>query len=177
MSHDFSKAFVKINGWDNAEATKKFFHCCSSQHWSELFAMKRPFQNFEEMCQQADQVWFSLGKADWLEAFGHHPRIGANIDALRVKYQPTKSWSSQEQSGITQASEETLKSLQQQNIDYEKKFGHVFLICATGKSADEMLQALKARINNSPEIELKNASVEQSKIAHLRLKKLLEENQ
>lgn len=119
------------------------------------------------MLDESEKLWFSLGPTDWLEAFSHHPRIGQKT-ALN-------KWTSQEQAGVGAAQEATLKNLIKFNEEYEAKFDHVFLICATGKPAAEMLKALQERIQNSPEQELKNACVEQSKITKIRLQKLLGE--
>ena len=108
----------------------------------------------------------------WLEAFGHHPRIEEDPERLRRRFAETNQWANNKQSGVHGEYEETLAALTQSNLDYEARFGHVFLICATGQSADEMLAALRRRIQNTPERELREAASEQAKITHLRLQKL-----
>ncbi len=138
-------------------------------------AASRPFPSEEDLFAQADRIWNSCSLSDLLEAFSHHPRIGGDLETLRKKYQSTAAWASQEQGGVVGASEEVLQELNQGNIEYEKKFGFVFLICATGKSAAEMLQALKARLPNTKDQEILNAKIEQGKITQIRLKKLLGE--
>ena len=163
-----------LNSMTESEAEKAFFPCCSSNRWAREFAKSRPHKTVQDLYLAADKVWFSLATADWLEAFSHHPQIGANITTLREKFAATEGWAQQEQSGVSLASEVVLKALQQANINYEKKFGHVFLICATGKSAEEMLSALLGQAENDRQSELKNAAVEQSKITKLRLQKLLD---
>ncbi len=163
----------ELNHKSEESFKKELYLCCSSSKWVDHMLVCRPFLSEAALFQVADEAWFSLEKQDWLEAFSHHPRIGASLDALREKYASTQKWASQEQSSVAQASDEVLKKLQAANIEYEKKFGHVFLICATGKTADEMLSALELRIQNLPEVELKNAAIEQSKITRIRLEKLL----
>jgi len=153
------------------DAVRELKLCCGSHAWATQMAARRPFRVFEALAEAADQIWFSLSKKDWLEAFSHHPRIGEK--QLREKFASTAQWAEQEQKGTTGASENILKGLAQGNAEYEKRFGHVFLICATGKAADEMLLALDQRMNNGPERELKIAAGEQAKITLIRLKKLL----
>ncbi len=132
----------------------------------------RPFQNKKELFQKAESIWLSLSSEDWLEAFTHHPKIG-NINSLRKKFQNTKSISKNEQSGVNNATESTLKNLAESNQLYEDKFGFIFIVCATGKSSDEMLALIKMRLNNNAKIEMQNAAKEQNKITQLRLKTLL----
>jgi OHCU decarboxylase len=147
--------------------------CCASKKWqNSMFAIGQ-FQDFAEMKKRSDEIWFSLSKEDWLEAFEAHPKIG-DISSLREKYKNTKSWTEDEQSGVGQ-DEGTLLDLQNYNKKYEDKFGFIFIICATGKSALDMLQNLKTRIENSRDEELKNAALEQSKITKLRLEKIMNE--
>ncbi len=115
-----------------------------------------------------------MERVDILEAFSHHPRIG-DVDSLRKKFATTADWATSEQSGAQAASEAVLRDLAQGNRDYEARFGHIFIVCATGKSAAEMLALLRARIDHAPDVELRIAAAEQEKIAHLRLDKLLNE--
>jgi OHCU decarboxylase len=155
-------------------ATAEIFKCCSSTTWAKEMIKHRPFKNLSEMDQVNQKIWFSLSENDWLEAFSHHPQIGGNLNALKEKFQSTKTWSAGEQAGVNEAQEETLMELSDMNKKYYEKFGFVFLICATGKSALEMLGELKKRFPNTKETELKNASIEQSKITFIRINKLLE---
>ena len=113
-----------------------------------------------------------MHESDFLEAFSHHPKIGASLDLLREKFASTHGWSSAEQSAVTGASEETLAALRDGNIRYEKKYGFIFIVCATGKSAAQMLEILNSRMNHSYEQELQIAAKEQAKITHLRLEKI-----
>ena len=133
-----------------------------------------PFTSVSGLLAAADRAWDQCQLPDLLEAFSHHPRIGGDVETLRKKFGSTSAWASQEQSGVQGASEEVLQTLSQGNLDYEKKFGFVFLICATGKSASEMLSALQVRLLNNKEQEVQNAKIEQGKITHIRIHKLLE---
>src|SRR5262249_25549324 len=109
---------------------------------------------------------------DVLEAFEHHPRIGADLAALREKFGSTATLAASEQASVARASEATLVALRDANVRYEAKFGHIFIVCATGKSADERLAILRSRLDNDPETELRIAAGEQAKITRLRLEKL-----
>jgi 2-oxo-4-hydroxy-4-carboxy-5-ureidoimidazoline decarboxylase len=152
-------------------AQRELLLCCGSKRWAEQMAARRPYRTFEALSGAADEVWFSLSKSDWLEAFSHHPRIGER--QLREKFSATAQWAQQEQKGTSGASENVLQALAAGNEEYQKRFGFVFLICATGKSAEEMLLSLDQRLGNGPERELKTAAGEQSKITQIRLKKWL----
>lgn len=145
--------------------------CCASQAWVEGILAVRPFDSDEQLAETAARIWNSLGRADWLEAFAAHPRIG-DVDNLRAKFSDTKNWASGEQAGVNAASEETLQRLAGGNDRYFAKFGYIFIVCATGKSADEMLALLEARLANDAATELAIAAAEQLKITQLRLKKL-----
>jgi 2-oxo-4-hydroxy-4-carboxy-5-ureidoimidazoline decarboxylase len=113
-----------------------------------------------------------MERADILEAFSHHPEIGGDLDALRARFPTTAAWSTSEQSAVTDADRETLEALRDGNAAYRERFGHLFIVCATGKSAQEMLALLRARLANDPEAELRVAAAEQARITRLRLEKL-----
>ena len=161
-----------LNSLTISDANEQFETCCGAANWVEKMNQNRPFQNKEDLYQKAESIWYSLSSKDWLEAFTHHPKIG-NIDSLRKKFHNTKSISKDEQSGINDAAESTLKDLAESNQLYQNKFGFIFIICATGKSADEMLALIKIRLNNNANAEMLNAAKEQNKITQLRLEKLL----
>ena len=161
-----------LNGLDSSEAAAQFNLCCGATNWIKIMNQSRPFQNKNEVYQKAESIWFSLSSEDWLEAFTHHPKIG-DIDSLRKKFHNTKSISKNEQSGVNDAEKSTLNNLAESNQLYEDKFGFIFIVCATGKSADEMLALIKMRLNNNAKIEMQNAAKEQNKITQLRLKTLL----
>ena len=139
-------------------------------------AARRPFSDAAQLLQAAEDIWWNLSDRDWLEAFSHHPKIG-NVDNLRKKFASTASWSEGEQKGVNRASEKTLEQLAKGNNDYESKYGYIFIVCASGKSAEEMLAILQQRLHNKPAEELKIAAGEQSKITAIRLEKLCQEVQ
>ena len=138
-----------------------------------MFMVQRfPFQKKEELFAAAEEIWFKLLPNDWLEAFAHHPKIG-DVDSLRAKFASTRQWAEGEQAGVNAASEETLQALAEGNAQYESKFGYIFIVCAAGKIAEEMLAILQARMPNDHVTELQIAASEQSKITKIRLEKLL----
>ncbi len=161
-----------LNALTISDANEQFELCCGAANWIQKMNRNRPFQNENEVYKKAESIWFSLSSKDWLEAFIHHPKIG-DIDSLRKKFHNTKSISENEQSGVNDAAESTLEDLAESNQLYEDKFGFIFIVCATGKSADEMLAMIKIRLNNNVNAEMLNASKEQNKITKLRLEKLL----
>ena len=137
-------------------------------------ARARPFQMVEDLFVKADRAWFHLSPDDWLEAFGAHPKIGSGSAAPRQKAK-SATWSKREQSGIVAASNTVRTELEDANCLYEDKFGFIFIVCATGKTADEMLAICRARLGNSVETEMRIAAEEQRKITEIRLGKLLEQ--
>lgn len=147
--------------------------CCGSKRWAREMSNRKPYRSTEELYNIADEVWFSLNEKDWKEAFARHPKIG-DIKSLRRKFQSTAEMASKEQSGVTGAFEKTLDLLAKGNSLYESKFGYIFIVCATGKSADEMLTLLNDRLNNYPDIEIKIAAREQAKITRIRLEKIIQ---
>ncbi|TDR20666.1 2-oxo-4-hydroxy-4-carboxy-5-ureidoimidazoline decarboxylase [Marinicella litoralis] len=146
--------------------------CCGAEAWYHTLAQFQPFPSVEWLHQISDLVWEALADTDYLEAFTHHPMIG-DMAALKAKFASTAHWAGNEQQGSQQANEATLLALKQGNEAYLKKFGFIFIVCATGKSADEMLALLNQRMPNDAATELKIAAAEQNKITHLRLDKLL----
>lgn len=130
----------------------------------------RPFSSADELFQKAEQFADTLEKADWLEAFSHHPKIG-DLDSLRQKFSKEK-WAAGEQSSVASATDKLLEQLAQGNDAYLEKFGYIFIVCATGKSAEEMYAILQSRLANEDNKELKIAAGEQRKISKLRLEKL-----
>jgi len=151
---------------------KTLLQCCGSKRWAREMAQARPYQNVETLIAKANDVWWSLEAEDWLEAFRSHPKIGEKKAAVPVSDQ-SRQWSGQEQAGVSNAPRETVDALAALNHAYEQKFGYIFIICATGKTSEEMLSALRKRLDNDPATELLLAAAEQSKITELRLKKLI----
>ena len=161
-----------LNAFPAAEAEKALLQCCGSKRWAREMVLARPYQNAETLIATANDTWWSLEAEDWLEAFRSHPKIGEKKAAAPVSDQSRK-WSGQEQAGVSNASQETVDALAALNHAYEEKFGFIFIICATGKTSEEMLSALRKRFDNAPAAELSIAAAEQSKITELRLKKLI----
>jgi OHCU decarboxylase len=161
-----------LNSLPADEAAKELLQCCGSKRWARQMANARPYENVANLITQANETWWSLDRDDWLEAFRSHPRIGEKKAAESVSAQ-SKQWSGQEQAGVNTASAETTNALTTLNHAYEQKFGFIFIICATGKTSDEMLAALRERLEHDEAEELPIAAAEQSKITELRLKKLL----
>ena len=162
----------ELNNLSSEQRKESLRKCCGASAWVEEMNSRFPFPNKESLLENAEEVWKALTKADWLEAFRHHPKIG-NVNSLKEKFAATAAWASGEQSSVQQASQKTLEELAKANEAYEEKLGYIFIVCATGKSADEMLQILKSRLPNSKEDEIKIAAAEQAKITKLRLEKLL----
>jgi 2-oxo-4-hydroxy-4-carboxy-5-ureidoimidazoline decarboxylase len=150
------------------EARELLRVCCGAERWIDRMLARRPFTSPEEAVTAAREAWFALSPAEWREAFAHHPRIG-DVETLRSRLAPTASLSTREQSGVTGASAETLEQLVEGNRAYEARFGYIFIVCATGKSAAEMLSLLQARLDNDPDVEIRIAAEEHAKICVLRL--------
>lgn len=161
----------KINQSSDATLDEALLRCCGSKQWVEKMKQHRPFHSVAHLFQTAQQIWFNLSQSEWLSAFSHHPKIG-DMNSLKEKFKNTQDWAENEQSQVKSASEEVLQKLADGNQAYESKFGHIFIVCATGKSASEMLHLLERRLGNNPYQELKIAAEEQFKITRLRLKKL-----
>ena len=167
-----NEGLEQLNSLPSDDAEAEFMKCCGSTLWARRMAGQRPFQDLEELLAKADAVWWALDPEDWLEAFSRHPKIGEK-KAERDQAEAARRWSEQEQAGTHSADQDTRNSLVELNREYERKFGFIYIVCATGKSADEMLSILKARLQNEAEAELRIAAEEQRRITHLRLQKLL----
>ena len=166
------KNLAELNDLPQEAAMKTLLDCCGSQKWAEGMRDERPFRNLEHLFHAAEEKWFCLSTVDHLEAFAAHPKIGETKSAKQGDR--FSEWSAAEQAGASSAEDSTKAALAEVNRLYYEKFGFIFIVCATGKSADEMLAIAKARVRNSVETELKIAAEEQSKITKLRLEKLLE---
>jgi allantoicase len=151
---------------------KHISKCCGSQNWVKKMYAARPFSDIKNVLNKAEDQWFACKKADWLEAFTHHPRIG-DVASLKKKFAETAAWASGEQGKVQAASDSVLEELKKYNDLYVNKFSFIFIVFATGKTADEMLSILKERYQNDAVEEIVNAMLEQNKITQIRLKKLL----
>ncbi len=162
----------EFNALADDRAREELLRCCGCARWAAAVAEKRPFKDKAALLAASDAAWAATGETEWREAFAHHPRIGGK-DALRAKFAATSTWAQGEQAGAASASEAVLDALAAGNADYENKFGHIFIVCATGKSAAEMLDLLKSRLPNDAAAEMRLAAGEQHKITKIRLEKLI----
>lgn len=163
-----------LNNQTVAQAQHTFLQSCTSSAWVECMVEARPFKDEETLKKSANMIWQSLEESDFLEAFKGHPKIG-DVNSLRAKYANTKELAGSEQSLVKKATDNVLEELAKGNNDYEQKFGFIFIVCATGKSAQEMSDLLQARLPNTKEQEFVNAAEEQRKIFQLRIDKALAE--
>ena len=158
----------------NIEEKKVLLHqCCGSSTWVNNMIAAPPAEDLVDLLEIAEEQWYACHEPDWREAFSHHPKIG-DIDTLKEKFAATAQLAESEQAAVKQASEQTLQQLAAGNQAYEQRFGYIFIVCATGRSADEMLQLLNQRLYNNPEVEIQIAMEEQLKITKLRLEKLFD---
>lgn len=155
-----------------SEAAAELLKCCGSRAWAEQTAAARPFRSLDELIASSERIWWSLKPGDWLEAFHSHPKIGEKKAAAPTTAK-AQQWSEDEQSGIRNSAQQTIDDLAQLNREYEQKFGYIFIVCASGKSSEEMLAILRERLSNNLHEELRNAAAEQAKITELRLRKLV----
>jgi len=167
---------TELNQLDKKTAAHHFRQCCVSEAWIAGMLEAMPFDSSQALYTAADRIWLGLQPSDFKEAFEGHPKIG-DVSSLRAKYANTKELAAGEQSSVKQADEPTLQALAEGNAAYEQRFGYIFIVCATGKSAEEMLSLLQARLNNDPDYEIKIAAAEQQKITRLRLQKFLQPNE
>jgi OHCU decarboxylase len=160
---------AKWNALPRGDAEAEIVACCGSQRWASEMAARRPFANFARLCEAADEIWWALERADWLEAFAAHPRIGERATSGS---EAARSWAAQEQAAPDAASEEIASRLAKANRIYQLRFGFIFIVDASGKSRGEILALLEQRIQNNPQLELREAAEQQRRIARRRLEKL-----
>lgn len=146
--------------------------CCGSTRWVSALIARRPFGSMGRLLAAADDVWRSLGPDDRREAFSHHPRIGEQRSGAQQSERGA-AWAAGEQSGMGAAPDDTRTALARANREYEQRFGYIYIVCATGKTAGELLATATERLRNDPDTELAVAAEEQRKITRLRLEKLL----
>jgi OHCU decarboxylase len=154
------------------QAEEELLKCCGSKNWAHQMVAARPFASLDELITGADRIWWLLNPQDWLEAFHSHPKIGEKKAAAEVAVEAQR-WSEDEQSSIRNAAQQILDELADLNRAYENKFGYIFIVCASGKTSEQMLTILRVRLENNVDDELRIAAAEQAKITELRLKKLL----
>lgn len=167
------------NNSDESEALDAMIACCGATRWAEAMVALRPIENVFELSMAADRVWATMEETDWMEAFACHPRIGerGGIGERKAAHASAKSqaWSRQEQSSAAHAEEAVLAELAAGNALYEERFGFTYLVCATGKSAEQMLSILNRRLANDRAAELREAAEQQRQITQIRLGRWLVE--
>lgn len=159
---------IRLNTLDEPAARSALGLCCVSRRWIDGVLSERPYANFEALRDAANSSWDALVREDYLEAFEGHPRIG-DVGSLKAKYAASSNLASHEQDGVSTASDAEIARLAEGNQRYEARFGYIFIVCATGKSALEMCELLEARLANDAAAELAIAAEEQRKILHIRL--------
>ena len=163
-----------LTAWNQApepDAAAALLSCCASHRWASAMAARRPYADAEHLYAAADAVWATMTEPDWMEAFRAHPRIGERKAQASAQ---SKAWSQQEQSSVDAAQQELLSELSTRNRQYEDLFGFTYIVCATGKSAEEMLAILKRRLSSDRQTELREAAEQQRQITQIRLKKWLQ---
>lgn len=161
----------ELNALSQRAAVDTFRECCHCDRWARQMALSRPFSSVEGLVGTADDLWARATRDEMLEAFQGHARIG-DLEALKARYSATTN---DEQGQVLETSEAVIRELHELNIEYEKRHGFIFIVCATGKSAEQMLALLKERIDNSTAREIINGTREQAAIMRLRLGKLIDE--
>jgi len=160
------------NGIDTESAAREVLPCCGSRAWSEELAVLRPFVTVEELFTASDSVWLALPEVAWQEAFDSHPRIGERKASVQATEESLR-WSAAEQRDVMSA-EDVQQALAEGNKRYEARFGRIFIICVSGRSATEILAVLEARMSRDAETELREAVEQQRQITQLRLRRWLE---
>lgn len=163
----------QLNAMAPAEAAERLRACCGSSRWVNAMVARRPFGSVRALLDAADEVWRSTGPADWDQAFAHHPRIGER-QAASVVSATARRWSAGEQDAAARSDVTDREALAAAGVEYERKFGRIYIVCATGLSAGDILADIRMRMRNDPERERAVAAEEQRKITRLRLEKLVE---
>ena len=178
----------EFNVLDAVVAERELLHCCGSRQWAREMADRRPFTDRRTLERDADDIWRALDPADWLEAFAAHPRIGdparltgaaggagqaGDGAGLAGRTERAGAWAAREQAGMDDATEDLRQRLAAANRRYEDRFGFIYIVCATGKTAGEMLAIAEERVRHSRDEELHTAAEEQRKITRIRLEKLI----
>jgi OHCU decarboxylase len=161
---------AEFNALPSAQAESMLMDCCGSARWAASVSSRRPYTTVEALHKTADAIWWNLERADWLEAFSHHPQIG---DKPASGSESARQWAEGEQTGARAATEEVKARLARGNRAYFDKFGYIYIVCATGKSAAGMLAILEQRLQNDLASELSIAAEQQRLITRIRLEKLL----
>jgi 2-oxo-4-hydroxy-4-carboxy-5-ureidoimidazoline decarboxylase len=160
-------------------AVNEILPCCGSRAWAEGIVARRPLPDEATLLAASDEIWRSLAESDWREAFLSHPRIGESrigeSRAPTAASHQSAAWSTQEQRRVTDASDSAKVALADSNREYERRFNRIFIVCATGKSPEEILALLHRRLENDESTELREAAEQQRQITQIRLRKWLQE--
>jgi 2-oxo-4-hydroxy-4-carboxy-5-ureidoimidazoline decarboxylase len=173
MSRDRDQpvAVPRFNVMPEAQAAELLASCCGSSRWVREMLARRPFRSRDQLLEAAVIVWGSLDPGDWREAFSHHPRIGERTGAVPQTARGA-AWSAGEQAGMDSAGASLKHELAAVNLEYEARFGFVYIVCATGKTANQMLNLARTRLRHEAGMELATAAKEQEKIMRIRLETL-----
>ena len=155
------------------QAATAILPCCGSRAWARGLAARRPLKDEAALLAASDETWHNLPLSDWMEAFQSHPRIGESRAKQTVPCQAA-TWSTHEQKRVTDADAAVKIAIEEGNREYERRFGRIFIVCATGKSANEILEILRQRLQNDPQTELREATEQQRQITQIRLRKWLQ---
>jgi 2-oxo-4-hydroxy-4-carboxy-5-ureidoimidazoline decarboxylase len=164
---------AELDAMPESQAMRLLADCCGASRWVAGMVARRPFRSRAVVLSAADEIWLSLNPGDWREAFSHHPRIGERISGM-AQSERGSAWAAGEQSAVERSDENVRSALAAANREYEHRFGHIYIVSATGKGAEEMLALATDRLRNDPDVELRIAAEEQGKITRLRLDKLLD---
>lgn len=167
-----SGVLVRWNRLPGEDAANEILPCCGSKAWAAGMAARRPLQDVTTLLAASDETWGNLTAADWTEAFRSHPRIGESRGVHSASAQ-SATWSAQEQRNVADADDAVKIALADANQEYERRFHRIFIVCATGKSAPEILETLRRRLQNDEHAELLEAAEQQRQIMQIRLKKWL----
>jgi 2-oxo-4-hydroxy-4-carboxy-5-ureidoimidazoline decarboxylase len=165
----------RLTRWNRlsaAAAESEILPCCGARRWARQLTERRPIPDKTALLKTSEEIWRSLDQRDWIEAFESHPRIGESKAQQKVDPR-SAAWSGQEQSGV--GGDQVQTALAERNREYERRFGHIFIVCATGKTGAEILEILERRLENDPASELLEAAEEQRQITQLRLQRWMEE--
>ncbi len=163
----------ELNILSQPQLKEALMKCCGSSSWVKMMMAYFPADDLVEILEDAEEIWYGCSHDDWKEAFAHHPKIG-DLESLTEKFASTATWAAGEQSAVSSGPQQVIEALAEGNRLYEERFGYTFIVCATGKSAEEMLGMLQVRLRNRPEEEIRVAADEQNSITKLRIEKLLE---
>jgi 2-oxo-4-hydroxy-4-carboxy-5-ureidoimidazoline decarboxylase len=169
-------SIAELDEMPASAAARVLTDCCGSARWVAAMLTRRPFKSRGTLLAAAEGIWQSLDASDWVEAFAAHPRIGERSGSSS-RGERAGAWAAGEQSAVERADRDVRNALEAVNYEYEARFGYIYIVCATGRTAEEMLGLARERLSNDPEDELKVAAGEQEKITRLRLEKLLDKGE